>query len=286
MTIKGLKKVRRGIAVALVMVIILFILLLCSRDNRLTVSFLDIGQGDATLILLPSSVQILIDGGSDNRVLGKLGDYMPFYDKTIEYVILSHPHSDHLTGVVSVLERYKVGLFIHNGIKRDLPIYERLQRVLVEKSMSEFVIDKPGVLLIDDETILEFLFPDHSLVDDEQEDFNASSIINMIVFGESSFLFTGDTTREIEQHLLNKGVNLSADVLKVAHQGSKTSTGVDFLRAVAPDYAVIMVGENDFGHPHLRTLKTLSDESARVLRTDRMGDIVFVSDGKTLELRD
>ena len=285
MTVKELKRIRVLAIVGIIIVFVLLILALGYGKETLKVYFFDVGQGDASLLVFPGNIQVLIDGGPDRGILRKVGRAMPFYDHKIEYVILTHPHSDHLTGVVDALDRYNVSTFISNGVSRDdLPPYQKLTTLIKDKNIRTVVIDYPSALEIGGGRI-EFLYPDHKLDGEERTDFNTGSVVLRVVYGESEFLFTGDMPRSVEDRLIEKGVDVSSDVLKVAHQGSKTSSGETFISEVHPDYAVIMVGENTYGHPHTRTLLTLERKKIRVIRTDKAGDIVFNTDGRLLKLK-
>lgn len=280
-----LKKIRVVCIIVFVIVLALLIVVLFSSRNELMVYFFNVGQGDSALIKLPKNIQILIDGGPDERVMEKLGRHMPFYDRKIEYVILSHPHSDHLRGLLSVLNRYEVGLFIHNGVSNNTESYKLLRSVIQEKEIAELIIDSPNQIKFTKDSYIEFLYPDHSLQSNELKDLNEASVVVKLTHGNTNWLFTGDIPTDIEEHLIGTGIDLNVDVLKVAHQGSKTSSGDNFLDEVSPIYGVISVGENKFGHPHFRTLHTLKSKGIEILRTDELGDIIFRSDGEIIKLK-
>ena len=250
----------------------------------LEVIFFDVGQGDAIFIETPSYHQILIDGGPDSTILEKLSKEMPFWDRSIDLIILTHPERDHLTGLIEVLEKYKVENILWTGIVRDTAEYKEWKK-LIEEEKAEIFIAKAGQKISCltwqiKQCDLEILQPFESLEGKEFKDSNNTSIISKLVFGKNSFLFTGDAYKNVEVELINKEAEIYSDVLKVAHHGSKTSSSEEFLKAVSPEIAVISVGrENKYGHPNEEVLELLEKYGIRVLRTDKDGDIKIISDG-------
>jgi len=255
-----------------------------SKACFLEVTFLDVGQGDAIFIETPQRNQILIDGGPNSAILEKLNTRMPFWDRTIDLIILTHPESDHLTGLIEVLKRYKVENILWTGIIKDTNEYQEWEK-LVENEDAEIKIAQAGQRInlstYETDKYIEVLYPFESLAGQEFKDSNNSSIVAKLVFGKNSFLFTGDTYKSVEKELIEKGININSDVLKVAHHGSKTSTSQDFVREVFPQIAVISAGRNNsYGHPHQETLDTLAKYDITIFRTDLQGDIEIISDGK------
>jgi len=250
----------------------------------LEVIFFDVGQGDAIFIETPSYHQILIDGGPDSTILEKLSKEMPFWDRSIDLIILTHPERDHLTGLIEVLEKYKVENILWTGIVRDTAEYKEWKK-LIEEEKAEIFIAKAGQKISCltwqiKQCDLEILQPFESLEGKEFKDSNNTSIISKLVFGKNSFLFTGDAYKNVEVELINKEAEIDSDVLKVAHHGSKTSSSEEFIKAVSPEIAVISVGrENKYGHPNQEVLELLEKYGIRVLRTDKDGDIKIISDG-------
>ncbi|MBZ9572861.1 MBL fold metallo-hydrolase [Patescibacteria group bacterium] len=249
-------------------------------DGNLRVSFFDVGQGDAIFIETPKGHQILIDGGSGKKVLEKLAWNLPFWDRTLDLVILTHPEKDHLGGLIWVFNRYKVANILWTGVLRETKVFEEWQEKL-EKEGARKVIARAGQKIKAENVQIFILYPLESL---EGKFFEASSndtsVISQVFFGENSFLFTGDITTKIEKELLEKEVDLSSDVLKVAHHGSKTSTSEEFLEKVTPEIAVISCGKNNpYGHPHQQVLRNLEEFAIKVLRTDQDGNIKIVSNG-------
>jgi len=256
-----------------------------SQPKLLEVNFFDVGQGDAIFIETPESHQILIDGGPGETILEKLGNEMPFWDRTIDLVILTHPHSDHLKGLIDVLERYQVENILWTGINYDSQLYQEWQR-MIEKEGAKIYIARAGQKIISSEVVLEVLYPFESFKGKEVKDLNDTSISTRLIFGEKPFLFTGDASQEVELALIkNFQEGLKSNVLKVGHQGSRTSSAQEFVKQVLPEIAVISVGkDNSYGHPHQEVLDTLEKYDITVLRTDKDGDIKIISDGKNLKI--
>lgn len=264
-----------------------------NKSQPLEVNFFDIGQGDAIFIETFSRHQILIDGGPDSVILAKLGKELPFYDRTIDLIILTHPEHDHLTGLIEVLKRFKVENILWTGIIRDTSEFKEWEK-LIEGEGAKIFIAKSGQKIIMPRSVLGILYPLESLEGQESKNSNNTSIITKLVFGENSFLFTGDVYKSVEQELIReyscsnscKFANLNSDILKVAHHGSKTSSSEEFIKEVSPEIAVISVGkENKYGHPYPEVLETLTKYGIRVLRTDLNGDIKIFSDGENLKIK-
>jgi len=214
---------------------------------------------------------------------------MPFYDRTLDLVILTHPDPDHLNGIIEVLKRYKVKEIIYTGV---VPEDLRQKGVdIIEKSKAEKIIVKAGQRVdlgqtpldskhLTEQVYIDILYPFEDITGQKFSDFNQTSIVCRLVYGKISFLLTGDAPKSAEYQLLAKQVNLDSDILKVAHHGSKTSTTNYFLEAVSPAIAVIQVGrDNKFGHPHREVLDDLNQQNIKILRTDLLGDIKILSNG-------
>jgi len=257
-----------------------------SKPNFLEVTFFDVGQGDAIFIETPQSHQILIDGGPDSIILEKLATEMPFWDRTIDLIILSHPEHDHLAGLLPVLERYKIDYILWTGIVRDTNEYREWKK-LIEKEKVEIIIAQAGQKIKLTENIrLDILHPFENLEGQEIKNSNNTSIINLLVFNKNSFLFTGDAYKSVEKKLIERNPDLTADILKVGHHGSKTSTAEEFIEKIAPEITVISAGkDNRYEHPHQETLETLKRYGIKALRTDLGGDIKIISDGETLIIK-
>jgi len=253
----------------------------------LKVNFFDVGQGDAAFIVSPQKHQILIDGGPDSTILEKLAGVMPFWDRSIDLIILTHPEHDHFAGLIEVLKRYKIENILWTGVVRDTGEYKEWLKLIKEEKAKIYIAEagqrittSPGFVAI------EILYPFENLEGQIVKNANNSSVITRVTFRENSFLFTGDAYKSIERKLINQGINLDSDILKVGHHGSKTSSAEEFIKQVFPEIAVISAGKNNpYGHPHQETLDTLEKYGIGILRTDRDGDIKIISDGNNFKIK-
>jgi len=253
-------------------------------EERLCVAFLDVGQGDSIFIESPTGQQMLIDGGRNSSVLRKLSDVMGFFDKEIDYVLATHPDADHVGGLVDVFDRYQVGQVLRTENESETPVWQAVEN-RIEAEGSQITYVRRGQRFdLGGGAVIEILFPD---MDVETLESNTSSIIVRLSYGETSFLFTGDSPKSIEEYLvLIEGEHLKTDVLKVGHHGSRTSTSELFLDEVAPAYAVISAGkDNQYGHPHVEVTDMLFNHGVETLSTAEQGTIVLTSDGKELVLK-
>lgn len=253
------------------------------RGEKLTVAFLDIGQGDAVFIEAPNGNQALIDGGPPSgKVLSELGRMMPFYDRDIDVVIATHPDQDHIGGLPEVFKRYNVGVLFEPGISSDNGDYQAMEQA-GEKAGVQKILARGGMKIhLDKNTMLEIFYPDRDLP--ARIDTNRASIVVRLTYGNESFLFTGDLPKDEEEYLVQKdGVALRSNVLKFGHHGSHTSTSEMFFADIAPEYGVVSAGkDNRYGHPHQEVLDLAGKYNVLVLRTDTQGRIVFTTDGTTL----
>jgi len=259
-----------------------------SQPRFLEVNFFDVGQGDAVLIETPQGHQILIDGGPDDTILERLGKEMPFWDRSLDLIILTHPSADHLNGLLMVLERYQVNQILWTGIEVDGVGYQRWTDSIVKENANIFIVLAGQRIRIGKGIYLDILHPTENLQGQKVkggEAINNTSIVARLVYQQNSFLFTADAEKRIEKELLDRGIYLDSDVLKVAHHGSKTSSIDEFIEKVSPEIAVIQVGkDNRYGHPHEEVLAILDKYGITILRTDQMGDIKIISDGKKYEI--
>lgn len=251
------------------------------NNGKLRVAFLDVGQGDSILVTSPSGNIMLIDGGPDRSVLEGLGREMGFLNKVIDFLMVSNPDKDHIAGFISVLEKYKVLNVIIPGTVSSTETYQAFLDAVSNEGSNIFIARRGERIDFGDGVFMDILFPDRDV---SSLDTNTGSIVGKLVYGETDILFTGDVTGEVEEYLsiFDKDV-LESEVLKVAHHGSKTSSNESFLEVVAPQYAVISLGKsNKYGHPHQEVLNNLSLVGAKILRTDEIGTVRLVSDGKAL----
>jgi competence protein ComEC len=255
------------------------------ESKGLEVNFFDVGQGDAILIKTPEHQRILIDGGPDNKVVTKLGEHLPFYVKEIDLVIMTHPHADHLTGLIEVLKRYRVKKVLSTGVLHTTNEYISWLEEIKKQNIPMEIAKAGQTITFGDKTKIEILNPAEDFVGEEASSLNNTSIVFKLIFDKTSFLFTGDAEKEVEDKLISSA-DLKADVLKVAHHGSKNSTSQEFLDKVKPKIAVISVGkDNKFGHPSRLTLEKLDKAGVEIFRTDKDGDVKIVSDGTKIEIK-
>ncbi len=263
--------------------IILSYALLRRPDEYLRVNFFDIGQGDAAFITTPQGWQILIDGGPDASVLAKLGEEMQPWDRSIDMVIATHPEADHIAGLIDVLKNYEVNYIVESGLRKETSL-SRIWREAVEAEGAKIILaDSPKRIVLEEETFIDLLWPLEELNGEISSKPNNSAIVAKLYYGDKSFLFTADIERWAEQNILANNINIDADILKTPHHGSKTSSSELFLRSVSPEAAIISVGrKNKYGHPHEAIIERFNKMNIPVLRTDKGGDIILETDGKTI----
>ena len=251
------------------------------RRGLMTVSFFDVGQGDAIFIQSPTGRQVLIDGGPDRKVIRGLSGAMPFYDRSIDVVIATHPDKDHIGGLPEIFDRYKVSTFIESGVKSSSGIQNALKEIVKNENSKQLLARRGMIIDIGGGAFLKVLFPDRDI---PEIDSNNASVIIRLTYGQTSFLLTGDSPQSIEEYLvLIDGENLDSDVLKVGHHGSKTSSSQLFVGFVSPEYAVISVGaDNKYGHPNKETIQVLEDMESKIISTGESGTIIFESDGNSI----
>ncbi|MFZ2192910.1 MAG: ComEC/Rec2 family competence protein [Candidatus Moraniibacteriota bacterium] len=255
--------------------LIFFGLIFQARNQKLSVAFLDVGQGDAILIS-QGSKQVLIDGGaSGQKLMEKLGEQIPFWDREIEVVIATHPDADHIGGLVEVLRNYTVDHAIESGAKSDSQVFGAYEKIIEDKKTSKLLAVRGMKIKISDEIELEVLSPNGENMEN-LKDTNSASVVTRLSFGENSFLFTGDLPLDVEAQMLKKNLFSSTKVLKVSHHGSKSATSIEFLNKVNPEQAVISVGKNNrYGHPTSEVLERLGVKNIAIFRTDILGDVIY-----------
>ena len=256
-------------------------------DENLHVSFLDVDQGDAILVQRGSQ-QVVIDGGPSPRTLAlELGERMPFWDRTIELVILTHPSSDHVTGLVELVNRYNVKQVIYPDMDFSSGIYDEWLRLVREKGIKYTPARAGQRIDLGNETVIEVLSPPSPPLSDTESDVDNNGAGLRISAGAVSFLLTADIMWEGELNLIHNRANLKSTVLKVGHHGSNTSTSAGFLAVVDPQMAVISVGaDNEYGHPSHEVIARLTEKigADNIYRTDEHSTIEFITDGENLWL--
>lgn len=271
---------------ALAAALILIAIFSQSQSQYLKVIIHDIGQGDAIFIETPEKYQILIDGGPDSSILAKLGENLPFYDRSLDLVILTHPHDDHVAGLIDVLKRYDVKQILYTGVSHTAPNYIEWLKIIRDKGISLEIAQNGQIIKLSETAELHILYPFEELTGEKVKNLNSTSILCRLIYDSTSFLFTGDAEKEEEQDLIDHNIYLKSDVLKVGHHGSNTSSTENFLKAVSPDIGVISAGkDNRFGHPSDKLLERLENNGIKIYRTDKDGDIEMVSDGREIKVK-
>ncbi len=262
-----------------------------SPDENLHLIACDVGQGDA-ILAVNKNTQILIDGGPDERVLQCLGKYLPFWDRDLELVILTHPQVDHYGGLIEVFTRYHVDTFVANGLDSGASSYQALKKA-VGGSGARVVNPREGLVLRVGLIYLDILSPSQSLLTQEASDSEANvlgaytstrdandfSVVAILRLGEFDALLTGDIGPTEIPEILALGKVKDVEYIKIPHHGSKNGLTLELLEASSPETAVISVGKNSYGFPSEEVLQMLEEAKVRTLRTDTEGDIEVVSDG-------
>lgn len=255
------------------------------NNNYLKVAFLDVGQGDSIYIETPDGHQMLIDGGPDASVLSRLSEVMPYGDRSIDVVLATHQDADHIGGLPQVLDNFEVSSFIENGATSNTKIYKSLEDRISKNKINKTIATRGMSILLDKEKNIHFdiLFPDRDI---SKLDSNEGSIVGKLVYGNESFMFTGDAPNYTENLIKNNESDavLKSQVLKIGHHGSHTSSSLPWLKSVNPEVAIISAGLNNrYGHPHKETLDKLLNLKIPYLSTYEKGTIIFKTDGLSLE---
>jgi len=275
------KRLPMGVVLGILAIVALLVWLafFTLPDGRLHVSFLDVGQGDSILIESPSGHQILVDGGpSPAAVTFALGKALPFWDRSLDLVVLTHPQEDHLAGLIGVLERYQIGLLLDSGEDCASEACQRFWELVEVKEIPCRKAVAGMQVELEEGVRIEVFHPPSELLRGTGSDVNNNSVVLKVTMGRGSLLLTGDIEEEGERALLASGQPLRSLVLKAPHHGAATSLPPPFLQEVSPQLVIISVGENRFGHPAPETLAKLS--SLNTLRTDEEGAIEVVTDGE------
>lgn len=236
-----------------------------------TVVFLDVGQGDAALLLIKGKV-VVIDGGPDNSLLHKIGDQLPYFERRIDYLIISHDHDDHIVGLVELINRYQVSNIIYGPTISGSLTAEYLRAQAMIKNVNHYQVIGTATIPLSAGYFLELLNPDSLGVKEDEN----NSLIALLSGQEKEVLFMGDNNSQVEAAVIASGRDRDISILKAGHHGSKTSSSRDFLIATSPNYFIVSAGvENRFGHPHLEVLQRAVAIGAEIKRTTENGSIEF-----------
>ncbi len=248
-----------------------------SKTTEMKVHFIDVGQGDSTLITC-SGHSMLIDAGDDSQGTAIQNYLQKQKVEKLDYFVLTHPDSDHIGGAPVIITKFDIGKVFMSNYEKDNKTYQKLIQALDNKYL-KYTTPKAGSHYTLGTAEITILAPNK----DNYDNPNDSSVALLVKNGDNKFLFTGDAGEAAENDILSNDIDISADVYKAGHHGSKYSTSQDFFKAVNPAYAVISCGENNsYGHPHAETLNTLRANGVKVYRTDEEGTIIAASDGKKI----
>jgi len=260
--------------------LIWFLILFPASARGLEMYFLDVGQGDSSLIMLPGGVKMLIDGGQPNGRLEKnLEKILPMSNRYIDLVMVSHPQLDHYGGLVEVLKNYKVGTILTSNQVSEQAAWQALEKVIREKGIRRIILAAGDKIKYQD-SYFDILSPRQS---DWAPDINDFSLVALLESGGLKALFTGDISAEKEKELAAK-YDVDVDILKVSHHGSKFSSDSMFLKESSPAVSVIEVGKNSYGHPTGEALARLANFSLQIFRTDLNGMIKLILDNGKLTI--
>jgi len=249
-----------------------------NETGTLTVHFIDVGQADSTFIELPTGETMLIDAGNNDDGTLVCNYIKDMGYSRIDYLIGTHPHEDHIGGLDDVIRAYDIGTIYMPKKEHTTKTFEDVLQAVKDKNLKINTAKAGVVIFADDNLTSEIVAP----VNQNYDDLNNYSAVILLRYKDISFLFAGDAEKAAESAIT---ADINADVLKVGHHGSSTSTSPAFLKKVSPDYAVISVGaDNNYGHPDSTVLNRLKTYGAEIYRTDELGTIVFSTDGREINI--
>lgn len=285
---KNIKKYLSYLLLTVIFIIAIFIWIFVFSEKNprmLKVAFLDVGQGDAIFIETPNKKQVLIDGGKDAKLLYSLAKVMPFADRSIDLVIITHYDLDHVGGIPLLLNGYRVDRIIDNGVQSNSEVATMINEKVKDNLIKKEPLERGTRINLDQKRniYIEILYPDRDV---ENMDSNDGSVVAKLVYGENSFLFTGDAGLYTENLIMwnEEKENLDIDVLKLGHHGARSSSSIPWLEKTSPELAIISAEKgNSYGHPHKETLERLTNLNIPFLSTAELGTILIKSDGQNLE---
>lgn len=258
--------------------IIISLLIGCDKKSLLSIHMIDVGQGDSILVQTPTNKNILIDGGdedSENIIISYLRQKRI---KTIDIIIATHPDSDHIGSLDNIIKKFNVNSIYMPEQSTDSEAYQNLINSCTDKNLSIQHLYKNDVLNIDNNINIYVLSPSYI-----QEESNLNSIVFKLTFNDNSFLFMGDAEEENKKEILHSFKLNNINFIKIGHHGSNSSSSLEFIKKISPDIAAISCGyKNQYGHPHREVINNLKQNHISIYRTDRIGDIVFYSDGEII----
>lgn len=279
--VRRLHKQWKGIVLLIAFVSNLFIWFAVAHEmpsKYLKVAFLNIGQGDAIYIESPTHNQMLVDGGPSSILLSELKKEMPFYDRSIDTLMVTNPDADHYSGFLDVLPSFQVNHIIEPGTKSDTDRYKQLEQEETEYHVPKTIARRGMIVHLGGGADLHILFPDQDV---STWATNNGSIVAQLTYGSTSVMLTGDAPNKTEEYVLSlDGAHLKSDILKEGHHGSRTSASEPFIKAVSPSSDIISAGLNNrYGHPHKETTDLLNSLKIPTYITYERGTITALSDG-------
>lgn len=259
------------------------------RPHQLRIIFFDVGQGDAIFVETPDGHQMLIDGGSGEKIIEELSRALPYFDRTLDVVVATHPDADHITGLIPVLEKYQVNRIVTSPLPGHTGVFESLETSIKNEHAVVHVAKRGDEIVFGDGVVARILYPP-SPYRGSKDETNDASVSMIITYGDESVLLTGDLPSTHESELLrlwpsHEPVGSHVTIYKAGHHGSKYSSGEQLLSYIKPEYAVISAGKNNkYGHPNPETLSRLQTYAKEILSTIERGTITFLLDGKSLQL--
>lgn len=252
------------------------------NDGKMHVIFCDVGQGDGIYIRTPSGTDIVIDGGPDNSILLCLTNNMPFWDRKIELMILTHPDSDHYTGLLSVAKQYDVASFATSFTQKDVAGYQTLIDIFTAKKTEQRFVCQDDKFSFGDGISLKVLWPKSCSLGSTEK--NDNSVVTLLNYKDLQILLTGDAEVNIGSFYQDLAGDI--DILKVPHHGSKDGVNKSFLEEVKPEVSVLSVGaKNRYGHPAPAIESLLRNNGSKIVSTAKDGEVEIVSDGKTYTIK-
>lgn len=278
------KNISTKVLLAITFVVIFYFYIFLEKNSfsgHLQINFLDVGQGDSILIETPQGKHILIDAGDSGTIVSQVAEILPIQKKNFDLAILTHPHFDHIGGFNYLSEYYIFDKVLQLPIEYTSQAYLSWLNYLSENNVDVSAVYSGDTIKVESDLVLRIMWPQgqENLGD---LSLNDTSIVFMLEYKDFKVLFMGDAEEMVEEYLLDNNTDLSANILKAGHHGSKTSTTEAFLQNVNPDIAIISVGENNkFGHPSNETISKLNDNEVKIYRTDRNGTVQVISDGES-----
>ncbi len=243
---------------------------------NLKLVFCNVGQGDGVLIA-KGTVQIIIDGGPNDKILDCISKHVPFWDRKIELVVLTHPHADHLTGLIKIFDQYEVQNYLANEVDLDSTKSYNLLKEKIKNENTKIIKPIIGSYFSFDGVIFKTIAPIESLID--ANDLNTYSIVNKLTYGKFTSLLTGDIQEPESDNLSTNNEIENIKILKLPHHGSDHGATDNLLSKVKPEVSVISVGKNSYGHPSNKIIEKLKSLGSKVIRTDEAGDVVIDTNG-------